>query len=162
MPMRFLFVFLLLSNAAAASAFVPRSTRITPRTQTVLYERSKKRLRSKPQGFGGALRDLQTTTFVYSGSVRPGKQSPQRVVLDANIVKPDYAETGIPTARSSLLPWLIEVKTPEQITKMKAAGRLARQILDLAGRAVGVGVTTDQIDALVHEEIVKVTCWDVK
>jgi methionyl aminopeptidase len=32
---------------------------------------------------------------------------------------------------------------------------LARQVLDLAGRAVHVGVTTDSIDALVHETIIQ-------
>lgn len=55
-----------------------------------------------------------------------------------------------------MLPWMIEVKTADEILKMKMAGAMAREILDLAGRAVAVGVTTDEIDALVHEEIVKV------
>jgi methionyl aminopeptidase len=56
-----------------------------------------------------------------------------------------------------LLPWMIEVKTPEEIDKMRAAGKVAREILDLAGRAVAPGVTTDDIDALVHEETLKVS-----
>lgn len=55
-----------------------------------------------------------------------------------------------------MLPWMIEVKTPEEIEKMRAAGRAAREILDLAGRMVAPGVTTDEIDALVHEETLKV------
>jgi methionyl aminopeptidase len=55
-----------------------------------------------------------------------------------------------------LLPWIIEVKSPEEIEKMKAAARVARQVLDIAGRAVRVGITTDEIDALVHEETLKV------
>jgi len=38
---------------------------------------------------------------------------------------------------------------------MRAAGRVAREVLDIAGRAVRVGVTTDEIDALVHEETLK-------
>ena len=40
---------------------------------------------------------------------------------------------------------------------MRAAGKLARQVLDLAGRAVQVGVTTDEIDAIVHQAIVEVS-----
>jgi methionyl aminopeptidase len=100
------------------------------------------------------LRGLQKAAFPYTGSVRPGAQSPRRVVVDESIAKPDYAATGVPKARSPGFPWMIEVKTPSQIEKMREAGALARQVLDLAGRAVYAGVTTDEIDALVHETIV--------
>ena len=55
-----------------------------------------------------------------------------------------------------MLPWVIEVKTPEEIEKMKVSGRIARQVLDIAGQAVRVGMTTDEIDELVHEETLKV------
>lgn len=34
-------------------------------------------------------------------------------------------------------------------------GRVAREVLDAAGRMVDVGVTTDEIDRLVHEEAIK-------
>ena len=51
---------------------------------------------------------------------------------------------------------MIEVKTAKEIEKMREAGALAREILDLAGRAVAVGVTTDEIDELVHQETIKV------
>jgi methionyl aminopeptidase len=54
-----------------------------------------------------------------------------------------------------MLPWVIEVKTPEEIEKMKVSGRIARQVLDIAGQAVRVGMTTDEIDELVHEETLK-------
>jgi len=119
------------------------------------------------KGFGGggmspaaALKELQKDSFPYAGAIRPGQQSPQRTVLDNAIVKPDYAETGIPKNGNSraLLPWLIEVKTDQEIEKMRAAGKLARQVLDMAGQAVAPGVTTDEIDKLVHEETVKVRC----
>merc|ERR1719223_1554878 len=57
--------------------------------------------------------------------------------------------------KSQALPWIIEVKTPEEIKKMRAAGRVAREVLDIAGRAVRPGITTDEIDNLVHAESVK-------
>ena len=38
---------------------------------------------------------------------------------------------------------------------MRAAGRVAREVLDIAGRMVAPGVTTDAIDAVVHEESLK-------
>jgi methionyl aminopeptidase len=120
-------------------------------------DNKKKKTRAKPQGFAGAvLRDLQTSRFPYAGDVRPGQQTPQKVVLDESIVKPDYWQTGAPSRPSKLaLPWMIEVKSPEEIEKMRASGKLAREILDLAGRAVQPGVTTDEIDQIVHQAILK-------
>lgn len=44
----------------------------------------------------------------------------------------------------------IEVKTEEDIVKMRRAGRAAREVLDIAGRLAAPGVTTDAIDAAVH------------
>lgn len=38
---------------------------------------------------------------------------------------------------------------------MRASGRVAREVLDTAGRAVRPGITTDEIDRLVHEESLK-------
>jgi methionine aminopeptidase len=55
-----------------------------------------------------------------------------------------------------MLPWVVEVKTSEEIIKMRAAGKVAREVLDIAGRAVRAGITTDEIDTLVHEETIKV------
>ena len=50
--------------------------------------------RAKPKGFAGALRTLQLASFSYSGTVRPGKQSPQKIVLE-DIPKPDYSQDGM-------------------------------------------------------------------
>lgn len=76
--------------------------------------------------------------------------------MDDKITLPDYALDGRPKRGSSspLLPWVIEVKTADEIEKMRASGKLARQILDMAGRAAAPGVTTDEIDTLVHDAIV--------
>lgn len=56
---------------------------------------------------------------------------------------------------SGMLPWIIEVKSPDEIIKMKAAGRAAREVLDIAGAAIRPGITTDEIDNIVHEETLK-------
>jgi len=112
-------------------------------------------VKAKPKGFAGALRDLQMNTFPYTGTVKPGTQTPQRVVDDPGIMRPNYANDGRPKTGPPLLPWIIEVKSPEDIEKMRFAGRVAREILDAAGRAVRVGITTDEIDTLVHEETIK-------
>ena len=120
----------------------------------------KKSAPSAGKGFAASVLNRATDNFPYAGSVRPGSLSPQRVVVpgesNKNIILPDYALDGRPKKGSSspLLPWVIEVKTPDEIEKMRASGKLARDILDLAGRAATPGVTTDEIDTLVHEAIV--------
>jgi methionyl aminopeptidase len=89
------------------------------------------------------VRPTTSPEFRYSGSVRPGLQTPRRTVpTDAGIKFPDYAADGMPKNRPALFPWVIEVKRPEEIERMRRAGRCAREVLDLAGRAVGPGITT--------------------
>ena len=81
--------------------------------------------------------------FRYAGTIRPGAQSARRIVPTDRIKKfPDYANDGIPRNRPALFPWVIETKSPEEIEKMRASGRCAREVLDMAGRAVKPGVTT--------------------
>lgn len=130
-------------------AFRPGVSPRQPNTQ--LYKKAK---RSSGGGFGGS--STTTTSFPYAGDIRPGKLSPQRVVLNEEIVKPDYWDTGVPKSSSPMLPWMIEVKSDHEIARMRESGVLARHILDMAGRAVTPGITTDEIDTIVHDEIVKV------
>ena len=48
----------------------------------------------------------------------------------------------------------ITLKTPEQIAKMRVAGRLASDVLDMIEEHVRPGVTTIELDRLCHEYIV--------
>ena len=50
----------------------------------------------------------------------------------------------------------ITIKTPEQIEQMRVAGRLAAEVLQMIGPHVKPGVTTEELDRLCHEHIVKV------
>ena len=49
---------------------------------------------------------------------------------------------------------MIELKTASQIEKMRVAGRLTRQALELAGSMIKPGITTGEIDKAVHDFIV--------
>ena len=49
----------------------------------------------------------------------------------------------------------ITIKSPEEQQKMRVAGRLAADVLDMIGAHVVPGVTTDELDRLCHEFIVK-------
>ena len=50
----------------------------------------------------------------------------------------------------------IAIKTPEQIEKMRVAGRLAAEVLDFIEPHVKPGVTTAEIDRLCHDYMVNV------
>ena len=74
-----------------------------------------------------------------------GEISPYRPV-PTHIERPSYADTG------QIIRWSEQrVKTPEIIERMRHAGTLAAEILRLAGEMVRPGITTDEIDAFVHQ-----------
>jgi methionyl aminopeptidase len=50
----------------------------------------------------------------------------------------------------------VTLKTPEEIDKMRVAGRLAAEVLDYIGPLVKPGMTTAEIDRLCHEYMVTV------
>lgn len=50
----------------------------------------------------------------------------------------------------------VSIKTPDDIAKMRIAGRLAAQVLEMIEEHVKVGVTTDALNTLCHNYIVDV------
>ncbi|WP_460865671.1 type I methionyl aminopeptidase [Rhodococcus aerolatus] len=79
----------------------------------------------------------------------PGTLSPERPV-PRDIARPEYV--GRPAPARSTDPW---VQTPDVIERMRVAGRVAAQALAAGGAAVAPGVTTDEIDAVVHAFLVE-------
>lgn len=88
--------------------------------------------------------------FEFAGKCRPGKQTPRRGV-PTSIMLPDYAKDSIPKGKGPRLPWQVDVKTEEDIEGMRVAGRIAREVLDAAGRLVKPGISTDDVDKLAHD-----------
>eukprot|EP00804_Cyclotella_cryptica_P028564 CCRYP_015818-RA/>CCRYP_015818-RA protein AED:0.34 eAED:0.34 QI:90/1/1/1/1/1/2/58/423 len=166
----YIFLTLLIASAFPTASFSPCRTHSTiPQqwspTTSQLYMNKKKKQKPLPntianKGFASPntvstssstlIPPKVTSSFRYAGSIHAHPQTPRRSVPDT-IAQPDYANDGIPKARPPLFPWIIEQKSREEIEKMRAAGRLARMVLDLAGREVKEGVTTDEIDRIVHE-----------
>eukprot|EP00249_Psilotum_nudum_P015499 c25359_g1_i1 orf=1132-2181(-) len=102
----------------------------------------------------GQVRSSQLPFFDWTGSLRPYPISARRVVPD-HISRPDWASDGIPKVEpNSDLQTRVEIKSGEQIERMRETCRVARQILDAAARAIGPGVTTDEVDEVVHEATV--------
>ena len=50
----------------------------------------------------------------------------------------------------------VDIKTPEEIEKMRVAGRLASEVLDYIAAHVKPGITTDELDALCHAYMLEV------
>jgi methionyl aminopeptidase len=78
--------------------------------------------------------------------VLPALIGPRRTV-PREIPRPPYALTGDP-GRNRPNP----VRSPAVIDRMRIAGRAAAEILVHAGRYIEPGLTTDKLDAIVHEK----------
>lgn len=108
------------------------------------------------QGCLYVLKKGQTRTdtmpfFDWTGSLRPYPITPRRLV-PLHIDRPDWASTGRPVVEPSS-PWQnsVEIKTSEQIERLRKACRVSREALDAAARAIRPGVTTDELDKIVHD-----------
>ena len=80
--------------------------------------------------------------------VQAGLVGPMRTV-PPSIPRPPYALTGDPGPSTSNV-----VRTADEIAAMRRAGTAAAEVLMIAGEMVAPGVTTDAIDARVHEEAI--------
>ena len=81
--------------------------------------------------------------------IAPATISPRRPV-PAHIDRPEYVDQLAP------LPFRgPEVKDADTIARMRVAGRLAAQALQLVGKHVAPGITTDELDAIGHEFLVE-------
>src|SRR4051794_10577291 len=81
--------------------------------------------------------------------LRAGQQTPLRPV-PSSIVRPEYVgKTG---PERSTDPW---VQDPDVIERMRVASRIAARSLVAGGEAVKPGVTTDEVDRVVHEFLVE-------
>lgn len=93
--------------------------------------------------------------YNFTGTLRPMYPlSPRRAIPD-HIPRPDYAKDGVPTSeirRSGGAPRILNAEEQE---KMRTVSRLGREILDIAAAAVRPGITTDEIDEIVHNATIE-------
>jgi methionyl aminopeptidase len=69
--------------------------------------------------------------------------------VPAAIVRPEYVGKNSPSEWTGG-----HVKNPEQVEKIRAAGKLAAQAIELAGSQITPGMSTDELDVIVHEFLV--------
>lgn len=111
-------------------------------------------------------------TFNFTGPLRPGKITPRRAV-PKEIQRPDYAERadGVSPSeekdRSSNKVICYNLKQlhddyndaalrkNSDILKIKRVNALGREVLDIVCAAVKPGVTTDELDRIVHEATIE-------
>ncbi|CAK4620641.1 hypothetical protein LEN26_007236 [Aphanomyces euteiches] len=97
--------------------------------------------------------------FNFTSALRPGTISPVRSVPE-HIQRPEYWRSGVPVNEQQAYKiGKIPVYTAEEIEGIRKVCKLGREILDLAGRAIRIGMTTDELDAIVHEACVERECY---
>ncbi|KAI7871144.1 peptidase M24, structural domain-containing protein [Spinellus fusiger] len=94
--------------------------------------------------------------YSYTGSLRATYPlSPKRSVPEA-IPRPDYAETGIPVSEQDVRSsTTIKVLNAEEIEGMRKVCKIGREALNIGAAAIRPGITTDEIDRIVHEAIIE-------
>ncbi|XP_026481948.1 methionine aminopeptidase 1 [Ctenocephalides felis] len=100
-------------------------------------------------------------SYKFTGALRPFPQSQKRTV-PPHIGRPDYADhpQGYPLSELAVKGTSnIKVLDDEEIEGMRVACKLGREVLDEAARVCDVGVTTDEIDRIVHEACIERNCY---
>jgi methionyl aminopeptidase len=83
-----------------------------------------------------------------TGFLTPGVISKTLTVPSA-IVKPEYVGKPAPAEWTGG-----HTKTPEQVDKIRAAGKIAARAIALVGENAKPGVTTDELDKIAHEYMI--------
>ncbi|CAA7271103.1 unnamed protein product [Cyclocybe aegerita] len=93
--------------------------------------------------------------YAFTGTMHPVYPlSPTRKVPD-HIPRPDYAEDGKPRSEMQRAGQPPRILSPEEQEKMRTVCRLVREVLDIAAASVRPGITTDEIDEIVHNAIIE-------
>ena len=83
-----------------------------------------------------------------TGTLVPGIISPLRSV-PSDIPRPEYVGKKVPAKYLGSY-----VQTPEQIEKIRAAGKIAAQAIQHVGSHIKPGITTDELDRIGHEFLI--------
>lgn len=104
-------------------------------------------------------------SYSFSGDLRPTLLSPMRT-MPPSIRRPDYADdlSGISMSeqRDRANNNSIRIYGPGELDGehgLRHACKMGREVLDLAAKALRPGVTTDEIDRVVHEACIERDCY---
>ncbi len=82
------------------------------------------------------------------GHLVPGRISPRRPV-PASIPRPEYVGRAEPRERG-----VGDLYSPDEVERIRTAGRIAAQAVEATAAAIRPGVTTDELDAVAHEFLI--------
>lgn len=83
-----------------------------------------------------------------TGNLIPGRISP-KLDVPKSIVRPEYVGKPAPAKFTGT-----DVKTPEQIEKIRHSGKIAAQAIELVGQNAKPGTTTDELDKIAHQFLI--------
>ncbi|KIW51246.1 methionine aminopeptidase, type I [Exophiala xenobiotica] len=93
-------------------------------------------------------------TYPFTGPLRPLYPLSPKREIPKSIPHPEWSQDGIPR-----YPYVrknnVQVLDEKGIAGMRKVCRLAREVLDIAAAAAKPGVTTDQIDEIVHNACIE-------
>ncbi|KAI0165129.1 methionine aminopeptidase 1 [Hypoxylon sp. FL1284] len=94
-------------------------------------------------------------TFSFTGSLRPVYPLSARRIVPSSIMRPDYAETGVPTRRPFLNSTKVTILDAQGQEAMRKVCRLAREVLDIVASELRSGTTTDYLDEVCHQACIE-------
>lgn len=83
-----------------------------------------------------------------AGHLIPGRLSPTRAV-PSSIARPEYVGRPAPSPNTGG-----DRYSPDEIQRIRAAGKVAAGAIEAAAEAIRPGVTTDELDRIAHEYVV--------
>ncbi|WP_400998348.1 type I methionyl aminopeptidase [Agromyces sp. GXQ0307] len=83
-----------------------------------------------------------------AGHLIPGRLSPTRAV-PSSIARPEYVGRPAPSPNTGG-----DRYSPDEVERIRAAGRVAAGAIEAAAAAIRPGVTTDELDRIAHEYVV--------
>lgn len=83
-----------------------------------------------------------------TGNLIPGRISP-KLEVPASITRPEYVGKAMPAKFTGS-----NIKTPEQIEKIRHSGKIAAQAIELVDQNAKPGITTDELDKIAHKFLI--------
>lgn len=99
-----------------------------------------------------------TQAFQFTGTLRPGKVLKMDFV-PSTIKRPSYISSTIPIKAKYRNNFGISLNSDHDIAKMRDAGVIARQVLDSAIKCCLIGVSTNEINELVHKRCIELDSY---
>ena len=94
--------------------------------------------------------------YNYSGDLRALYPLTPRRAVPKHIKKPDYADNGRPISeiKNDRIGKITQL-TGKDLTKIRKVGILGREVLDITASYIKPGITTEELDAILHKECIK-------